>query len=164
MDSPDVRDDAVDSAVGAALVTAQWREIMDRYGVEDVDVALDPLDPDHFRAPAGAFVVVWVDGVAAGCGGLRPHPAVVPGLGPAPTAEVKRMYVRPDHRGRGLSRLVLDALEARGRALGYARLVLETGVRQPEAIGLYEATGWTRVANLGPRSDYDGLRCYVKAL
>lgn len=159
-----LRTEPIDSAVGARLVTAQWREIMSRYGVEDVDVALDPLDPAHFREPEGTFVVVSVDGEPVGCGGLRPHPEPVPGLADAPTAEVKRMYVHPNRRGLGLSRLVLTELEERGRGLGYERLVLETGVLQPEAIGLYEATGWTRIANLGPRRDYDGLRCYLKAL
>lgn len=164
MTTPEIRDEPIDSVVGATLVGAQWREILDRYGVHDVDGDLDPIEPAHFRHPVGTFVVVCVAGDAVGCGGLRPHPGPVPGLADEPTAEVKRMYVRPDHRGRGLSRLVLEALEGRGRALGYTRLVLETGLRQPEAIGLYEATGWTRVAVADPHAGHDGLRRYTKAL
>ena len=162
--SPEIRDEPIDSPVAAPLVDAQWREIMERYGVADVDVAHDPLDPADFRAPLGAFVVAFVGDEAVGCGGIRPHDTDVPGIPPEPTGEVKRMYVVPSHRGRRVSVAVLRAVEDRARALGHHRLILETGVEQPEAIALYVREGYTRIANHGPRAAYDGLHCYVKQL
>jgi len=90
-----------------------------------------------FEPPAGAFVVVTQDGVPAACGGLRRLDRR--------TAEVKRMYVRPDARGSGLGRQVLRALESAAREAGYRAIRLETGIRQPEALGLYEAEGYSRI-------------------
>jgi GNAT superfamily N-acetyltransferase len=62
------------------------------------------------------------------------------------------MYVSPPARGAGVGRVVLAALEAEARALGLDRLVLETGIRQPEAIALYERAGFSRVGRFG---DYE---------
>src|SRR5262245_10994954 len=74
-------------------------------------------------AVAGShFVIAWLDGRPVGCGALRP---MEPGI-----AEVKRMYVEPDVRGRGISRQILAALECRARDMGYAIVRLETGTRQ----------------------------------
>ena len=81
------------------------------------------------------------DGTALGCGALR-------GLGDG-AAEVKRMYVVPAARGRGVSRAVLCALEDAARARGWTTLRLETGPRQPEAIGLYTSPGYRPVEAFG---------------
>src|SRR6186713_1294327 len=117
----------MDSDVGAPLVRAQWRELLERYGVPDADP--DDLQADHLAPPHGVFLVAWIDGDAVGCGGIRQYDEA--------TGEIKRMYTKPEARRRGISRVVLEALEARARAVGYSRLVLETGIRQPEAIALY---------------------------
>ena len=162
MSRPDLRvaDDRIDSEVGAPLVAAQWRDLLDRYGVPAADQ--DRIDnPDvvvaeHLAPPDGIFLVAWLDDVAVACGGVRRHDAT--------TGEVKRMYVIPDARRQGISRVVLTELEARARALGYTRLVLETGTRQPEAIALYESTGYESITPYGPRSDAPHARCYAKAL
>lgn len=80
-----------------------------------------------------------------GCGALRR--LSVPGLEDA--AEVKRMYVVPEARGRGVARVVLDALEGEARAIGAARMVLETGDQQPEAIALYTRAGFEAIPRFG---------------
>jgi GNAT superfamily N-acetyltransferase len=67
----------------------------------------------------------------------------------AETAELKRMYVAPTVRGRGLGRRLVAALEAEARALGVRRLVLETGVRQAAALALYRATGFRPIPLYG---------------
>jgi putative acetyltransferase len=65
--------------------------------------------------------------------------------------ELKRMYVPPRHRGRGVARALLAVLEAEARAAGATALMLETGIRQPEALSLYEREGFVRC---GPFGDY----------
>jgi putative acetyltransferase len=92
------------------------------------------LDPDEVTPGRGVFLMVCCDGNPVGCGALR--------LLDPETAELKRMYVAPGLRGKGLGRKLVAALEAEGRALGVRRLVLETGVRQSAALALYRASGF----------------------
>jgi putative acetyltransferase len=82
------------------------------------------------------------DSQALACGAvvLAPH-----------WGEVKRMFVQPAWRGRGVSRALLDFLEQEARGRGCRRLMLETGILQPEALGLYERAGFVRC---GPFGDY----------
>lgn len=82
----------------------------------------------------------------------------------APVAEVKRMYVVPEARGRGYSRVLMGAAENAARRAGAIRIVLETGSRQPEAIGLYKAIGYSVVPNFGPWVDSAESICMVKEL
>ena len=137
------------------FVTALLQEMADRY--DD--------DPDTIERTdeAAAFVLLLDDdGTPLGSGAVqrlsksKADAAVDHG-------EVKRVYVVPEARGRGLSRLLMSALVDLARDLGYTWLQLETGDVQPEAIGLYESSGWTRVPNYGqyesdPRSLCFGLR------
>ena len=153
-DDIELRDDRMDSEVGAPLVRAQWRELLDRYGVPDADP--DDLQADHLAPPHGVFVVAWVDGEPVSCGGVRQYDAT--------TGEVKRMYTVPDARRRGISRVVLEELEARAAAIGYTRLVLETGVRQPEAIAMYERAGYESIEPYGFYKSAPLSRCYAKSL
>jgi putative acetyltransferase len=88
-----------------------------------------------------AFFVVRESGAAAGCGGIQ--------LYGTEYGELKRMYVRPRFRGRGLGRLVLEHLADHARRNGVGLLRLETGIYQKEAIGLYEGFGFTRVPSFG---------------
>jgi len=152
--SVELRDDRLDSEVSAPLVRAQWLELLERYGVPDADP--DDLTADHLAPPGGAFLVAWVDGIAVSCGGVRQYDAT--------TGEIKRMYTVPESRRRGISRVVLDALEARAHAIGYTRLVLETGVRQPEAIALYERAGYDAIEPYGFYKNAPLSRCYAKDL
>jgi GNAT superfamily N-acetyltransferase len=103
-----------------------------------------PVQVADFEAPTGHFVVGYVDGVPVAMGGWR-RLGDRPGLPSPNTAEIKRMYVAPSTRGRGLSRLVLAELETSARMAGVDWLVLETGAPQRSAIALYRASGYTEV-------------------
>jgi putative acetyltransferase len=107
-------------------------------------------------SPSAQFVVAYVLGQPVGCGALAPFE---PGVG-----EVKRMYVQPGHRRTGVGRRVLRALERRAVASGLDRLILETGIRNPEAIALYESAGFERTE---PYGEYIGNQfsvCLLKKL
>jgi len=149
-----VEDDRLDAAAASPLVAELGAELLDRYGIPDADP--DHLSAEHLAPPTGAFVLAWVHDAAVGCGGVRRYGD---GVG-----ELKRMYVQPAFRGRGIARSVLAALEARARALGYGRLLLETGVRQPEAIGLYEAAGYVPIEPYGYYRSSPLSRCFAKPL
>ena len=104
------------------------------------------------------FYVLRSDGRAAACGGVLVVPPIDgdPGYG-----EVKRMYVRPEFRGAGFGRAILQRLADRARERGVGALRLETGIHQVEAIGLYEQAGFrTR----GPFGSYveDPNNCYFE--
>ena len=104
------------------------------------------LDPEEVRPGRGAFVVAYDADTPVGCGAVRVIDSGV--------AEIKRMYVLPDVRGRGIARRMLEALEREARSLGVAKLLLETGTRQPEAIALYSKAGFSppiRSANIHRR-------------
>lgn len=136
------------------LVTALDSGLAERY---TPDQRFGPnLKSEHLDEGRGVFLVVRDDGRAVGCGALR----ILDGA----TAEVKRMYVEPESRGRGLGRAVLDRLEAFAQARGIKRLVLETGVHQTAAIRLYTAAGFTEVACWGEYASAATSVCYEKRL
>ena len=136
----------------APLIEEIQQEMTDRYGGPDET----PVDPAQFAAPGGAFLVAHVDGEPIGCAGLRGRPAG--------EVELKRMYVRPAHRRRGYARGLLLAVEDRARSLGYRRLVLETGTAQPEAIALYESSGYLPIPGFGFYRDSPISRCMARRL
>jgi GNAT superfamily N-acetyltransferase len=92
------------------------------------------LSPAELRAPNGVYLVGWEDGRALTGGGLRD-------LGGG-TAEIKRMFVRPEARSRGVAAQLLLALEAAARSLGYRATRLDTGPKQPHAQALYRKVGY----------------------
>ena len=96
------------------------------------------------------------DGTAIGCGGIARFDET--------RGEVKRMYVVPGARGRGLGRALLDELESAARRLGYTSVVLETGDRQAQAVGLYESSGYVRIPCYPPYDSRSLSRCYEKRL
>jgi putative acetyltransferase len=114
------------------------------------------LDPEEVGPGRGTFLVGRVAGAPVTCGAVRL-------IDPA-TCEVKRMYTRPALRGQGLARVVLDELARAARELGATRLVLETGVRQPEAIALYERAGFARIAPFGEYVDSPLSVCMARDL
>ena len=134
-------------------------EYVERYGTPDQS----PLDPLMFEPPAGSFFVGYLDDEAVATGAWRRSEVEVFGAGS--TVEVKRMYVAPQARGRGLARVVLAHLEATAREAGAEALVLETGLKQPEAIALYEHEGWERTEVFVPYDPADGISvCFRKGL
>ncbi len=78
--------------------------------------------------------------------------------------EVKRMYVLPEHRGRGIATIVLKELERWAKELNYERCVLETGKRQPEAIQLYVKNGYQQISNYGQYEGIENSVCFEKRL
>ena len=96
-----------------------------------------PLAPAELRAPGGAYVVGYEGEQAVAGGGVR---RLAEGV-----AEIKRMYVRPSARSRGVAAALLAALEDAARALGYACARLDTGPKQPHALRLYRSAGYSEV-------------------
>lgn len=140
------------------LVEAVQAEYVERYGSPDDS----PLDPVMFDPPRGSFFVGYLGDDAVATGAWRSSHVPVPGA--ERTAEIKRMYVAPHARGRGLARAVLAHLEETAREAGYDALVLETGIRQPEAIALYASSGYERVPGFGHYRDSPLSRCFAKSL
>jgi ribosomal protein S18 acetylase RimI-like enzyme len=156
----DLRPTAFDHADSVRLIGELQAIYVGLYGDGDDT----PVDPAEFAAPAGYFVLGYLDGVAVASGGWRAResgddPQLRPG-----DAEIKRMYVVPAARGRGFARAVLAELERAAAAAGRRRMVLETATLQPEAIGLYVATGYAPMPNFGHYRDDPNSRCYAKSL
>jgi ribosomal protein S18 acetylase RimI-like enzyme len=143
----------------AKLIDEVQQEYVVRYGGHDAT----PIDAADFEPPQGLFVVGYADGRAVVCGGWRAHDSTEPRFADG-DAEIKRMYVVPAARRRGLARLMLAELERTARAAGGRRIILETGTAQPEAIALYESAGYTAVPKFGTYRCHDSSRCYGKVL
>jgi putative acetyltransferase len=143
---------AVPLAGASALVGAMVAEMSARYGGDGAS----PIAGDDFEPPDGVFLVGAVDGRDVACGGLR---LLAPGVG-----EVKRMYVDPSVRGQGCARALLRALLDHARARGLHEVRLETGLLQPEAIGLYASEGFTPIAPYGYYKDEPLSRCFALSL
>ena len=148
----ELRDEGYDAPVVQELVAAVQQEYVVRYGGPDET----PVDAAEFAPPGGVFLVGYLGSRAVATGGLRAVDAV--------TLEIKRMFVVAECRGRGLSRQVLGALEDRARRLGATRVVLETGERQPEAMRLYETSGYERIEGFGHYCGQDLAVSYGKML
>jgi putative acetyltransferase len=143
-DSPDV----------VALCAQQQREMEALYeGEGDIGPA---REASMFEPPDGVFLVIRDAERAVACGGLVRFDET--------RGELKRMYVVPEQRGRGLGRQLLVELEAQARALGYTALVLETGDRQQEALGLYESAGYERIPCYAPYDSRALSLCFEKRL
>ncbi|MGK5548316.1 GNAT family N-acetyltransferase [Streptomyces sp. URMC 127] len=139
-------------------------EYVQRYGDGD----LTPLEPAQFAPPCGLYLIAYEPGGApVAAGGWRAREAAG-GEGHADgDAEVKRMYVIPEARGRGIARRILAALEEDARAAGRTRMVLETGAKQPEAMALYVSCGYApvpREQKFGMYRTYEDSRCFTKRL
>ena len=142
--SPRLRPVGYADPVAEHLIERVQQEYVVRYGGRDAAV----VDPAEFSPPLGLFLVAEIDGVAAGCGGWRAR-----GDG---TAELKRMYVEPAFRRRGIAAVLLAELERTAAAAAHRRLLLNSGDRQPEALALYHRAGYTPVAGYGVYADAPG--------
>ena len=140
------------------LIDEVQAEYVVRYGGPDET----PLDPLMFEPPAGSFFVGYAEGEPVATGAWRR--SGVAALGTSETAEIKRMYVALSARGRGLARLMLAHLEASAGEHGFEAVVLETGLRQPEAMALYETSGYVPVPPFGYYKDAPLSRCYGRRL
>lgn len=130
------------------LIAATLADLAERYGGEG---DATPVEPEDFVPPNGVFLLAWLDGVAVGCGAWRAR---------GDDAEIKRMYTAPGARGRGVAKAVLTELETSARTAGKRRMILETGLKQPEAIGVYESRGYAKIPNFGYYKDEPDAVCY----
>ncbi len=126
-----------DAPVAQYLVERVQLEYVARYGGRDAAL----VEPAEFLPPRGLFLVAEVGGVPAGCGAWRALPSGA--------AEIKRLYVEPAFRRRGLARLIVSALESGAAAAGHAEVVLNSGPEQPEALTLYGELGYRPVPGYG---------------
>ena len=126
-----------DHPVAHDLVEQVQEEYVRRYGGRDAAV----VDAAEFLPPLGIFLVAEIDGDPAGCGAWR---ALSPGV-----AEIKRVYVVPRFRRRGLAQAIVAALEEGAARAAHGRVVLNTGNEQPEAIALYAQLGYSPVEGYG---------------
>ncbi|MFK4147917.1 GNAT family N-acetyltransferase [Streptomyces sp. NPDC004065] len=123
-----------------------------------------PLDPADFRPPHGLYLIAYdTDGTPVATGGWRSQDRNEEGNEDG-DAELKRMYVVEQMRGRGLARRMLAVLEEDARAAGRVRMVLETGDQQPEAIALYTSCGYEPCAKFGYYREYESSMCFAKRL
>jgi GNAT superfamily N-acetyltransferase len=149
-----IREAEWDDPAGVTLRTAQRAELTIRYDDPDSEPGPAPTADDMTR-----FLIAFDDDAVTpiACGGLR-------GID-GQHGEIKRMFVVADRRGAGVATAVLHELERIARdELGWSRLVLETGNRQPDAIRLYEREGYVRVPNFGYYAASDYSLCYELVL
>lgn len=135
-------------------------EYVARYGGGDLTV----MDAAHFDPPSGLYLLVYdTDGTPVASGGWRAQDASEEGFSDG-DAEIKRMFVIPEARGRGLARRLLAELEDSARAAGRRRMVLETGQKQPEAIALYASSGYVPISKFGYYRNEELSVCMGKSL
>lgn len=101
-------------------------------------------------------ILVYESGIAVGCGALKEYNS--------DTMEIKRMFVDQESRGKGIASGILVELEIWAKELSYKRCILETGIRQTEAIGLYKKNGFSLISNYGQYAGLEGSLCFEKAL
>jgi len=101
-------------------------------------------------------VVYYENDIPVGCGAFREKES--------DKTEIKRMYVHPDHRKKGIASAILKELEIWAKEVGYAYTILETGKNQPEAINLYQKQEYTIIPNYPPYEQMDNSVCMKKTL
>lgn len=101
-------------------------------------------------------IVAYENGIPVGCGAIKEFSKEA--------MEVKRMFIIPEFRAKGLATLILKELEQWALELGYHKCILETGKKQPEAISLYRKNDYVRIPNYGQYSNVDNSLCFEKNL
>ena len=133
------------------LVEALDDDLYERYGA-----VMSHYDQFNRIERIRHAVVLYVDGVPAACGAFKEYDPR--------SVEIKRVFVHPGYRGRGLSKAVMNALEVWAAEEGYGRAILETGGRQPEAIALYRKSGYRVIPNYPPYVGDSNSVCMEKEL
>ncbi|MBS1598853.1 MAG: GNAT family N-acetyltransferase [Bacteroidetes bacterium] len=101
-------------------------------------------------------IVAYENKIPVGCGAIKEYSQEI--------AEIKRMYVPPDMRGKGIAATILASLESWAKELGYKKCILETGKRQPEAIALYKKSNYEIIPNYGQYQTVENSVCFEKKL
>lgn len=117
---------------------------------------MDIYDQHNVIEYVDTVVIAYVNAKPAGCGCFKNYDA--------DTVEMKRMFVRPEARGNGISRKVLAELEKWAKELGFKHTVLETGSKQTEALALYHKAGYNQIPVYGPYVDLPDSICFKKDL
>ncbi|HPJ01935.1 MAG TPA: GNAT family N-acetyltransferase [Candidatus Limiplasma sp.] len=146
----DIRDASVTSADAQLLLQELNQTLASITGASGEQSFSDADVAD----PRAVFVIAYVDGAACGCGALRPYDQN--------TAEIKRVYARPNSRGVGTA--IVQALEEKARALGYTRLILETRKVNEKAVAFYQKLGYTVCPNFGKYVGRDEAVCLSKKI
>ena len=132
--------------------------------VKELDVELKIRDGDEhsFYAQFNKtdqirhVVVAFDKDEPVGCGAFKEYSLDV--------MEIKRMFVRPNKRGSGIASVILSELESWCIELGYKRCILETGIKQPEAIRLYQKNGYLKIPNFGQYENAENSVCFEKRI
>lgn len=128
----------------------------------DADLAIRDGDDHAFYSQFNKVdnireaIICFSDGELAGCGAFKPYSET--------EAEIKRMYVKPAFRGKRVGLAILSHLEEWARSKGYKKAILETGIKQPEAIRLYQNAGFTLIENYGQYEGVVNSVCMMKKL
>ena len=128
----------------------------------DKDLAITDGDEHAFYnqfnkiAAIKHVIVVYEDDVAIGCGAIKEYEKQV--------TEVKRMFVQPNKRGKGIATLVLKELEAWAKELGYHKCILENGTKKPQAIALYKNNNFIITDNYGQYTEVENSICFEKKI
>jgi GNAT superfamily N-acetyltransferase len=155
MGTVDIRRSTLASPDAARLIAALNAELTAAF--PEPGATHFSLTGAQVEAGDGAFVLAYLDDVAVGCGAVRRVDDS--------TAELKRMYVDPSVRGRGIGRALVEALEREARLFGIRKVVLETGTRLAPAIRLYESMGYARIPLFGEYlSSPETSLCFGKLL
>lgn len=121
-----------------------------------------PMQPEVIEPDDAALFVARIEGVAVGCIVGLPWSENEEGI--APTAELKRLWVRPEVRGRGIAKALLTQVETWAHGTGYQSVVLETGIGQPEALRLYPRCGYGQIVCWGEYAEDEVSVCFAKPL
>jgi GNAT superfamily N-acetyltransferase len=101
-------------------------------------------------------IVAYENNIPVGCGAIKEYDTT--------TMEIKRMFVKPESRGKGIASLILSDLESWAKELGFSKCILETGLKQPEAIALYKKNNYEITPNYGQYIGIDNSVCFTKDL
>jgi putative acetyltransferase len=107
-------------------------------------------------AAIDTVVVAKIDGQPVGCGCFKQFDK--------DAVEIKRMFVKPEHRGTGIATRILSELESWAAGLGFSRSVLETGKKQLEAINLYKKRGYAQIENYGQYAGMENSVCFARRI
>lgn len=99
-------------------------------------------------------LIAYDNGIAVGCASFKPYSGI--------DAEIKRVWVQPEHRGKHLATEMMRMIEQRAKEKGYKRAILQTRESMQDAVGLYQKLGYTRIANYSPYDKLDGAICFAK--
>jgi GNAT superfamily N-acetyltransferase len=152
-----------DSVDAASLIEAANIDLATRYRVQLADIGGQYTmglqnEPSKFVSPQGGFFVAFLYRRPVGCGGWVSHETS------GEVAELKKLYVIPEARNRGIARRIVAASESSAREHGRLRMILEAGTGQPEALALYESCGYRIIENYGSFRNFPECRCYARKL